>query len=611
MMKSLLAALLLLCAFGAQAATVTNGLVSCTDTISATPTAPQQIFIDCTATTGVVSAATKPFHSLLYRVNFGDTALTSDPNGTAWANAANTTLSKNQAAGAVSAHVYQTAGTYTWTVTVSDGTVTRSVSNTNVIASADTTFAGAATTCYYNTTLGTGCPADATDGGATDDFDGKITSAACNAATKRCLFKGGDTFTSNAPGTFTAAGPNMIGSYGIGNAIIATTTNINAISLAASTIDDLRIVDLTFQGTESSGSAAAIVFPSGITASGVTMLRLVGADLQNAGLSGGGSAGTAGVCNLCVLQESAFTGMLAGMGTFGRFTNSAILGNLIGPCAGTCEFPLRLSNAQKTVISFNTLTGPLEGKNTLSLRAIDFVTTAEDTFYVIISDNHISTDTRNNALVTIDQGGDGQLDARHYDIILERNLLVLGAYTGANSINCMALKGTRVTVRNNICNLDAATVANGNAFTVAGGPGVEVALDINIYNNTLYSSKAVTIRGASIAAGATETLYKNNLCYFPNTVPASNRCLVNSDGSTIAATNSTDAQTISDPAFDGPLTSIFGWRIGTGSYAAENGTAIFPASNDDFFRCDDVTANEHIGAAVSRVRARCRGVAGP
>jgi len=90
------------------------------------------------------------------------------------------------------------------------------------------------------------------------------------------------------------------------------------------------------------------------------------------------------------------------------------------------------------------------------------------------------------------------------------------------------------------------------------------------------------------------------------------KCLNDAGTGTIAATNSTDPQmTGTDPAFDNVANPPIGFRIGTGSYAATGATALWPASNDDFFHCDDTTANERMGAFVPRVRATCRGSAGP
>src|SRR6185436_10413161 len=110
----------------------------------------------------------------------------------------------------------------------------------------------------------------------------------------------------------------------------------------------------------------------------------------------------------------------------------------------------------------------------------------------------------------------------------------------------------------------------------------------------------------SWALSITDTIIKNNLYYSPNdaTPDFLNEAAGKSSGTVGAAGtfgNSSDAQGNVDPSFDS-TSEAKGFRIGTGSYAASGGSFTFPASIDDFFHCDDVSANEHIGAFVPRVR---------
>jgi len=612
-MKTILAALLLLFAFGAQAATVTNGLVSCTDSITATPTAPQYVPIDCTATTGVVTAATNPFSRLEFRVNFGDTALASDPNGATWANAANTALSKNQAYGAVSGHVYQTAGTFTWTVTVSNGTEVRSVSNSNTIAAANDTFDGAATTCYFNTTVGTGCPPDSTEAAATDDFDAAIVSASCNASGKRCLFQRGSTFTASADGDVSTAGVRLIGAYGPATdplPIINLDAGIHGLNINGAAVADVRIMDLNFVG-DATGLGNAINFSASV--SGVTILRVTSNDTGGAGIVLSGAHTLTGGA----IQESTLYNHNNGTILFGRFANSVILGNLVGPGNdGAAEHISRFHRLKKVAVSFNTFQDPTATRSVTTIRCDDFAVdgAAADCNYFIYSDNKLLQGTRATSIFKIEPNGVG-IDARAYDYLVERNWVKTEAYTGGTSVVALSIMGQRGAVRNNLLDLDGPTVAGRQGVNLSQA-SLSVPEDIGIYNNTVYSNKAVSTIGVNVTTGSVNTIVQDNLCWFDVATPTTT-CLQNTGTNTTNNTNSTDAETqanagsANDPAFDGPLTSIFGFRIGTGSYAATGGTGGFPAANSDFFLCDDTTyaTNKRRGATVPRVRARCRGPA--
>jgi hypothetical protein len=62
----------------------------------------------------------------------------------------------------------------------------------------------------------------------------------------------------------------------------------------------------------------------------------------------------------------------------------------------------------------------------------------------------------------------------------------------------------------------------------------------------------------------------------------------------------------SDPSFDG-TTNPVDFRVGTGSYAANGGTAVFPATARDFFNCVNKTATPQyrIGSMVPKANSRC------
>lgn len=571
-------------------------------TISCTPsrttgTAPLGVILDCSNTTD--SDTTKPFHDLYYTHTFGDL------NAGAWTNGANTALSKNFATGPIAAHVYETAGTYTITSTVSDGTTLARVTNTITVANPDTTFTGAATVCFFNSAVGTGCPAGATET-ASSDFDAAILS--CFGTTKRCLFKRGDTFVSGTSRTLAAAGPSTIGAYGSGALpIVSISAAVNAIILSVTTTD-IRIMDLEFVGQDAAGSDKAFTLNADGDIDRVTILRVT-SRLSNGGMElGVGASPVYGLTN-SVLQENTIYDNRGAQVFLRCPTRCAVLGNSVGPVNATGgAHALRIQRWQRSVVSHNTLQGPAATNEVVALRADTFSTTVQDSFYNVFSDNKVLLGA--NASISIQiRPSNGSTDARVYDLIAERNWLLGDTYTGATTCFGFSISAVRVTVRNNLVDLSAATTCARNLTNIQL-LGIEPAPDDNqILNNTFYdTTTGHTVRAVLIQAGATNTVVKNNLAWFD----LGTGFLSDAGTGTVASNNSTDPETLgTDPAFDTPLTSPIGFRIGTGSYAATAGTALFPSSNDDFFHCDDTTANERLGAFVPRVRATCRGSAGP
>lgn len=568
-----------------------------------TGTAPLSVFIDCTGTTD--ADTTKPFHDLFYTHTFGD------PSAGLWSYGANTNLSKNYATGAIAAHVYETAGTYTTTHTVTDGTSIARATNTITVSDPDTTYAKTATVCFYNSTVGTGCPSGATET-ASSDWDAAISS--CMGTTKRCLFKRGDTFTASADGTVTSAGPNTIGAYGSGALpIVNLAAATSGVKITSTSVNDLRVMDIEFVGGSASDANQAGIALTGAGASGVTMLRVTTRLTGAPGIALGPS--TTEGCTKCVIQDSTLSGHYSGYLLYAVLYESAVLGNSIGPGGGgTYEGTFRLTMAQKFVVAHNTVTqaGTSVNKPVLRFSALARGTSAMDTYYGIASDNKLIQGT-SGAFVFTNQGNVGG-DERIYDIIAERNWIQFGAGHAGGGFDCNQIRtiATRHTIRNNLFDMSTDCGDDVRAvYVLREDAAAPSPTDVNIYNNTFYADGIYSYRGVLLTANATNTVIKNNLCWF-DVGTGSTDCVPSSGTSTTASNNTTLAQsTGTDPSFDGALTAPAGFRIGTGSYAATAGTALFPSSNDDFFHCDDNTSNERLGAFVSRTRATCRGSAGP
>src|SRR5258706_13865531 len=95
--------------------------------------APLAVFFDATGTTA--TATTRPFHDLEYLWDFGDAGAGN------WARGSRVgTSSRNAATGAVSAHVFESAGTYIVCTTVTDGTDSAAQAITVTVADPNVTF---------------------------------------------------------------------------------------------------------------------------------------------------------------------------------------------------------------------------------------------------------------------------------------------------------------------------------------------------------------------------------------------------------------------------------------------------------------------------------------
>jgi hypothetical protein len=233
--------------------------LSCS-TSRTTGISPLLVFYDCTATTD--SSLTSPNQSVdqdvVFQWNFGDSGLSGRGN---WAYGARTAYtSKNVATGIVGAHLYITSGTnstVTATVRASDGTNTAQCTPPSVTVTDPVNgFAGATTVCVFNSTVGSNCPAGATQTTAST-FSAPL---AGSLSGKRVLFKCGDTFTGD---NVTISGNVWsIGAYGgcenttTNRPIFNDTGTSEHLELSTSGNTDGRIADIDFESTSATANGA-------------------------------------------------------------------------------------------------------------------------------------------------------------------------------------------------------------------------------------------------------------------------------------------------------------------------------------------------------------------
>lgn len=205
-----------------------------------TGVAPLAVFFDAvnTASPAYDSGVEQPDDELSYQEfdyawDFGDSGSGSWPDGT----------SKNFERGYTAAHVFENAGTYSVTLTVTNSLGVETVYTQDIVVGA---FGG--TTFYISSSDGSDSDDGLTEGTAWATVAKMYTEIGTN---RRFLFKRGDTFPVTANGTIDEVGPGIIAAYGVGaDPIWDITPDATAITVAAS---DWRIVDLELNGNGSAG----------------------------------------------------------------------------------------------------------------------------------------------------------------------------------------------------------------------------------------------------------------------------------------------------------------------------------------------------------------------
>ncbi len=598
--------------------------------------APMAVFFDASATTDA-GVTTRPFHDLEYTWSFGD------PGSGTWASGAQPGVSsKNSATGPVAAHVFETPGTYTVSLTVFDGTNSATTNTTITVQDPNTVFAGSNTICFSTSGTFTGCPAGATQT-TTSNF---VTAIANQTTSKRLLFGRGETFTAASTAAITVTGPGIVGAFGTGAAPVVQMTGSSGIlglsSQDAPNISDWRIMDMDFDGLNQT-SGFGIIAGGGINQ--VLILNMHIHDIYNGvnfnyslldwhnnhGHPGHSIFDQIAIVNSTITPNTGdgINSTTTSWRIYASAQHFAVLGNTLGNVANTTAMgshTIRTGYIGKGVISNNiiarpgalTTTGssgslPLKmhapiwcdatspigqcynPDNTPSLISYNYLTnthpigvyaaTTGYTEQVVVSDNK-----------TI--GGSGpyffslgpqhaNIDERVRDVIVERNWFQSSSATRS----MVVISSSEVTVRNNICDLTGGSSGRYcvNVRRDGGGTGSPAPIpdQIRIYNNTAYSGDANSeFAGVLLEVGVTNITIENNLSYAPS---AATYAMINSAGCGAscfnASNNSTNAQIKN--TFPGWVSATpstpADFSLAAGSYAREAGLATVPVFSD-FFR---------------------------
>ena len=544
--------------------------------------APLSVFFDATATTA--TATTRPFHELGYGWDFGD------PGSGEWSKGSRAgTASRDVANGPVAAHVYETPGTYTVTLTVKDGTNTAVQSCTQIMVQDPVVvFAGPNTLCFSNTADFTGCPAGAQQMPPTGDFDDAINT---NVGTgRRLLFKRGDIFTVAAADphpVINATGPITIGAFGAGNVpVVELSANIRGLQLSTSgtpaVLSDVRVMDLEIDGN-SGASTVGVDFRGGFN--NVLLLRLnihhlktgVSAALGQlpAGheLWNGISIVDSNIHNLDH-TTTPFPFDNGGNGVFMGAQRYAIMGTAITDSTKG-EHILRNPYLYKAYIAHNDLSNPAPTKGVIKIHA--FVTGVNvptpQSELIVLNGNKFTSGTGGDWTVNLGPQ-DETVNELVRDVIVENNWFAPHAGQQRALMNF----AQSVTVRNNIFDLTGTLARVGVDVSVLLDPPaiVPVApapIDVHVYNNTFYSDSGGAFSPITFRQGAGH-IARNNLGYAPNSTGGT-MVSVLPPGTATFDNNTSDASILVSPNFTSATPSVpEDFSLGAGSYAINAGTAV-------------------------------------
>jgi len=515
--------------------------------------APLAVFFDTAGTTA--TATTRPFHDLEYRWSFGENpaVLAALPGGANWANGS-TKGSRNLATGPVAAHVFEAPGTYTISLSATDGTHTVSNNCTQIVVlDPGLVFAGAKTTCVAAASLPVqgvgGCPGGANTA-QQSSFSTAISSYALTGT--RLLFKRGDTFSATS-GSINKTGPGIVGAYGTGALPVVNRTGSSQILVLSSSttpaIKDWRIMDLDFNGQSvKNGTNIGIDAAGGINQ--VLILRMNirnvyrGVSAYTSILDYWNNNGKPGhkIFDEWAVVDSTVTGIpgcnptstsvcdwrviLAGK-------HSSIQGNFLDGQNTGGSHVIRSAYTGKGVFSNNTLARAGSGQHAIKLHAGSWTGAGVSnpggvgtyTEQVIIADNKIIGGINPWTISLGPQNSTS--DERVRDVIVERNWFT----SGSASQLAIESSATSSTFRNNIFDV---TGAAGHTGISVSRRGIEpVPSNVHIYNNTFYSGSTGNFNGVSLGA-VTDTVVRNNLGSAPS---ASSPAIISGAGTGLVQSN--------------------------------------------------------------------------
>lgn len=557
--------------------------------------APLAVQFDTIGTTSSLTA--RPWHDREYKWGFGEV---SGPGIATWgAGSRSGVASKNVALGPNAAHMFETPGTYTITVTdTADGT---SATTQVVVDDPDVVFASTTAVLSTNSTF-TGSPTGTQYPNVTDLSSTIATAIA--AGSRRIRLQKGQTFSTSTVVGISVAGPGLIDSFGSGAIPVIqptsgfpTDTPVFGVSGSGTpTMKDWRIIDHNFDfSLIAVPSQSAVRLLGGVDQ--MTILRCTtnfcrisfyASEDDLTFWNANGHPGHHIWDNLAVVdctianvpKNLPSSGPVSSYGTYLSQERGFFAGNNFNLSAAPGD---RISHVSRfpyqwnSVISNNTLLNPggsehcikmhapTQGSGNVALSASGGGYTAK----VTVSDNYLNSD-QNDYQVAIGPQTPTTYDERVKDVIYERNY---NKWTTHLSVG-LVLWCQETTVRNNVFDMVGGSTWRG---IIIGQRGIEPVPNNNhVYNNTFYTSDATNdFVGCQVDAVATNTVIQNN--------HAEARSATGPVVFSGSATN--DHNTLNGGAgspFVGPLTSLAGFKINGGTAPIGAGTHNVPVYFDAF-----------------------------
>lgn len=552
------------------------------------------LYVHFDADVAASSGATRPFHDYDYSWNFGD--LTSGTWGTS-------NKSKNTDKGPVAAHVYETAGTYTATLTVrnpSDGSTVGSPSNfTITVTDPNTVFSGTKTTCISTGSDFTGCPSGAA----------QVTTSSLSGlpgytdAGERVLLKRGDTWTLNASPSWVANnGPVSIGAFGTCSSPDAETgvcSNAPQVTLGsgasggflnAGQMQDWRLADIYFYKSHTSNT---------VVTGGQDMRHILVHKIK----SYGGSTffmysnfrESDDEYNDAIAMSQCFLDNYYDFPVFVGAERLALIGNKAQN--STTDHIFRVWLGYKLIVAHNILSGSASDKHNLKYHG--------PTLYGESGQEYVGTyaqvggtmggGMRNRSQFAViannvfGRGGaqpvsigpqNDSYNERVTDVIFEKNRIITGYGSGAAPNSGTVIHGGQLSVRNNVYDMTSAST-DGLEIILMEKSLATVAPDrISIFNNTLYSNTSIgnSVSSIRVYPNCTNIIARNNLHSFPNVV---DDWLINDSTGNITESNNvtTNNAYFTDPNNATPLARSFALTANS-TMAIDDGTTV--GVRDDF-----------------------------
>lgn len=508
-----------------------------------------------------------------------------DPGSGTWST---TGRPRNVATGFTAAHVYETPGTYTATLVVTDPTTLATVTYSQTITVADPSSVFASTTRYVAAPAAGG--RDDNPGTEARPYAtiGRAMADVAAGTAKRVLLRRGDTFAVSTSYAISAAGPGLVGPYGTGTRPVVQVAELGDTQAFATRAADWRFVDLDFRGAGNTSSTGPVgPYPQSSQAVDVLALRLstqgfyVGVGWGYYGETGAGTPHDGLFLVECDEPVAP--------GAYGAYVGGrrlALLGNTLRGGTGDAH-ALRLWQGHKLVVSNNVLRDPGAGRHALKLHGIEpAFPSAPETRWASITDNLFHAGASQWTISLGSQSTAAAEAALVSHVLLERNRFTASASTVAD----LQSEASNAVVRNNVFD-DSPGSGVTTCLWQQRNASVEPPRDVRVYNNTAY--------GAATFLGTDSTLanarLRNNLAATPGATPA---LVSGSPGSGFAQDHNVLTGAAADAVFARADEGDF--SLPAGSPGVDAGTRLGEVPQDLLLRPRPAGAGWDAGAVESR-----------